>query len=127
MILGRRPGSFTSFIDSSSGECVLRLEASQVGTHLVSFHLYDRHGTLVKDSEGLQNYPAGYEVRAPDEELLLHIPDDPDHTVRYCLYNRVGTLLTRSDGLRTQVFGSLRMVGNKPMSGRPPGRPANPT
>jgi hypothetical protein len=120
MKLGRRPGAFTSFVDAFSEEAVLHVEASQAGANLVSFHLYDCNGVLVQDSDGLQNFPAGAEVRAEDEELLLLVPPDPEDSLQYCLYNKTGILLTRSDGVRTQVFGGLRLIGNKPLAGRPP-------
>jgi hypothetical protein len=118
--LGRRPGSFTSFVDSFTEETILRVEASSSGEILVTFRLYDCHGTLVQDSDGGQSYPAGAEVRADDDEVLLSLPSDDEGLVSYCLYNRSGTLLTRSDGMRTQLFGGVRIIGNKPLSGRPP-------
>ena len=120
MKLGRRPGSFTSFIDSFTEETILRIEASSSGEILVTFHLYDCHGVLVQDSDGCRSFPLGTEIRAGDDEVLLGLPDDDEGFVSYCLYNRVGALLTRSDGMRTQLFGGIRIVGNKPLSGRPP-------
>jgi|SRR6476620_11142642 len=120
MKLGRRPGAFTSFVDSFTEETILRIEASSSGEILVSFHLYDCHGTLVQDSDGCQSFPAGTEIRADDDEVLLCVPGNDDGYVSYCLYNQSGALLTRSDGMRTQLFGGVRVVGNKPLSGRPP-------
>jgi len=58
---------------------------------------------------GPQFYPEGLTVVAPDGDLLLEIPDQPDAIVRYRLFNRGGTLLTCSDGARTQIYGFLRM------------------
>jgi len=124
--LGRRPGSFTSFVDSFTEETILRVEASSSGEILVTFRLYDSHGVLVQDSDGCQSYPAGAEVRSDDDEVLLSVPADDDGYVSYCLYNASGTLLTRSDGMRTQLFGGVRIVGNKPLSGRPPAAKAAP-
>jgi hypothetical protein len=118
--LGRRPGAFTSFVDSFTEETILRIEAAPSGQIFVTFRLYDCHGALVLDSEGCRNFPTGTEVRSDEDEMLLHVPDDDDGLVSYCLYNRSGTLLTRSDGLRTQLFGGVRVIGNKPLAGRPP-------
>jgi hypothetical protein len=124
MKLGRRPGAFTSFVDSFTEETILRIEASASGEILVTYRLYDCHGSLVQDSEGCRNFPIGTEVRSAEDEMLLHVPESLDGLVSYCLYNKFGALLTRSDGLRTQLFGGIRIVGNKPLSGRPPGHVA---
>jgi hypothetical protein len=118
--LTRRPGAYTSFVDSFTEETILRIEANAVGDILVTFRLYDCNGALVEDSGGCRPFTAGSEVRADDDELLLSMPADCDGHVSYCLYNQKGSLLTRSDGLRTQLFGGLRVLGNKPLSGRPP-------
>lgn len=120
MKLGRRPGAFTSFVDSFTEETILRIEASSSGEILVSFRLYDCHGTLVQDSDGCRSYPTGTEIRAEDDEVLLCVPSDDDGLVSYCLYSQSGSLLTRSDGMRTQLYGGIRVIGNKPLSGRPP-------
>jgi hypothetical protein len=120
MKLGRRPGAFTSFVDSFTEETILRIEASTSGEILVTFRLYDCHGTLVQDSDGGHHFPAGTEVRSDEDEVLLSVPDDDEGLVSYCLYNKSGTLLTRSDGKRTELFGGIRVVGNKPLAGRPP-------
>jgi hypothetical protein len=117
--LARRPGSAVEFIDSLSGETILKLETDAAGTR-VAFHLYDACGGLVSDSGGLQSYPEGVRVTA-DEELLLLIPADPTAVVCYRLYSSRGTLMTTSDGLRTQIYGGLRVDGG-PTSFR--GRPA---
>ena len=119
MKLGRRPGAFTSFVDSFTEETILRIEASSSGEILITFHLYDCHGALVQDAEAC-SYPAGTEVRSEDDEVLLSVPADDEGLVSYCLYNQSGSLLTRSDGMRTQLFGGVRIIGNKPLSGRPP-------
>ena len=120
MKLGRRPGSFTSFVDSFTEETILRIEAAASGEILVTFRLYDSHGALVQDSDGCHNFPAGTEIRSNEDEILLVVPDRDEGLVSYCLYNRHGTLLTRSDGMRTQLFGGVRVIGNKPLAGRPP-------
>ena len=54
MKLGRRPGAFTSFVDSFTEETILRIEASSTGEILLTFHLYDCHGALVQDAEAYQ-------------------------------------------------------------------------
>ena len=120
MKLERRPGSFTTFVDSVTEETILRVEASSAGEILITYHLYDCHGVLVEDSDGCRTFPLGTEIRSEDDEVLLHVPAGNEGIVTYCLYNHLGALLTRSDGQRTQLFGGLRMLGNKPLSGRPP-------
>ena len=122
MKLGRRPGAFTSFVDSFTEETILRIEASPAGEILVTFHLYDSHGTLVQDSDGSHCFPTGTQVRSDEDEMLLNVPDDRESLVSYCLYNHTGALLTRSDGMRTELFGGVRVIGNKPLPGRPPGQ-----
>src|SRR5687768_5330593 len=124
MKLGRRPGAFTSFVDSFTEETILRIEASSSGEILVTFRLYDCHGALVQETDGCQSFPAGTEVRSDEDEMLLCVPEDREGLVSYCLYNQSGALLTRSDGMRTQLFGGVRIIGNKPLSGRPPGQVA---
>ena len=126
MKLERRPGAFTTFVESFTEETILRIEASPAGEILVTFHLYDCHGVLVQDSDGCCAFPMGTEIRSDDDEMLLHVPPGGEGIVTYCLYNQSGKLLTRSDGQRTQLFAGLRMLGNKPLSGRPPAaRPAD--
>jgi hypothetical protein len=124
MKLGRRPGAFTSFVDSFTEETILRIEASPAGEILVTFHLYDSHGTLVQDSDGVHCFPTGTEIRSEDDEILLTVPEDRESVVSYCLYNHTGALLTRSDGMRTELFGGVRVIGNKALPGRPPGQVA---
>ena len=48
-----------------------------------------------------------------DGEVLFAVQPGEPATVTYRLYNHKGTLLTVSDGTRTQIFGYLRMDGNK--------------
>ncbi len=87
----------------------------------LAYHLYDSCGELVASAD-LTSYPEGVVISAPDGELLLEVPGEPDGTIRYRLYNRHGYLTTCSDGRRTQIFGSLRM-DSAPLSPRP--RPPN--
>lgn len=123
MKLGRRPGTFTTFIDSFAGETLLKVQSDEEGISLFSFHLYDSSGVLVLDSEGPRAFPNGTEVRSENQELLLLIPREPDASVQYRLYSRNGILMTCTDGARTQIFGGLRIEGNRPLPGRPANRP----
>ena len=125
MRLGRRPGSFTSFIDTFTEETFLKVESDLQGMAQVSFHLYDSDGVLAADSDGPRAYPVGQEIRAANEELLLLVPEDLGANVCYRLYNANGVLLTCSDGLRTQIYGGFRMTGNLTLRGRPPGPKVN--
>lgn len=111
---GRRIGTSISFVDSSTEEVLLELSASEDGTTLVAYHLYDAAGSLVSDSNGRQKFPSGLTLRDGTEEVLLQLPDDPSGAITYRLYNAKGGLLTYSDGMHTQIFGGLRLDGTKP-------------
>ena len=126
MKLGRRPGAFVEFFDSFTDEAVLKVECDLEGTELISYRLYDGTGALVADSEGPQPLPLGLDVRTSLGELLLHVPTEPEESITYQIYNSRGTLITRSDGVRTEIFGGLRVAGNKHLSGRPPNAPKTP-
>ncbi|HLF71086.1 MAG TPA: hypothetical protein VI759_02905 [Dehalococcoidia bacterium] len=124
MKLGRRPGTFVSFVDSFTEEPILKVESNENGQNLFTFHLYDSHGTLVADSDGPHIYPDGTEIRDANQELLLLVPSEQGTDIQYRLYSHKGVLITCSDGRRTQIFGGVKMEGNKPLSGRPPASPA---
>jgi hypothetical protein len=113
---GRRSGTITLFIDASSNEVVLKLQADPSGCTLVGFTLYDAVGRLVIDSPEPRSFPDGLTVTAADEEILLELPPDPDTHITYRLYSNSGRLLTVSDGKRTQVFNTLRMSGQSTIS-----------
>jgi hypothetical protein len=121
MRLRRRPGAFVAFIDTFTEETLLRIECSSEDVDLVSFHLYDSLGTLVADSGGLQRLRDRLDVSIAGGEQLLCVPFARDEDISYRLYNSKGALLTSSDGKRTQIFGGVRLEGNRPLSGRPPG------
>jgi len=118
--LGRRPGAFVAFVDSFTEETILKVECDYDGVDLISYRLYDSCGELVSDSDGPQSFPAGLDVSSSDGELLLHVPEGRGDAIHYRLYSLKGALLTCSDGTRTQIFGGLRLEGNKHLSGRPP-------
>ena len=120
MKLRRRPGAYVSFVDSFTDETFLRVECDLDDLDLVSYRLFDRIGRLVADSDGPQSFPEGVEVTDIDGELLLSIPSVRDENIRYRLYNLKGALVTCSDGERTQIFGGVRIEGNRHLSGRPP-------
>jgi len=124
--LGRRPGAFVAFIDSYTEETILKIESDLNGVDMVSYRLYDGRGGLVSDSDGPQAFPEGLEVCTTEGEILLLLPTERSESVCYRLYSPKGVLMTCSDGSRTQIFGSLRIAGNKHLSGRPPdaNRPA---
>jgi hypothetical protein len=48
------------------------------------------------------------------------VPSERDESIQYRLYNLKGTLVTCSDGKRTQIYGGVRIEGNRHLSGRPP-------
>jgi hypothetical protein len=102
-----------SFIDTSRDEVLLRFQIDAQGLPLIGFTLYDAAGVLVADAPEPQAYPDGVTIKAPDEEVLFAVMPDEPATVTYRLYNHKGTLLTESDGTRTQIYGYLRMDGNK--------------
>jgi hypothetical protein len=110
----RRPGFGTTFVDAFSADVLLQVMTDQSGHDLVAYRLYDCHGRLVADSDGLQAFGEGKEVRDGNGELLLRIPTEPEGRVEYCLYSRRGGLLTSSDGARTQLFGGIRVDGIVP-------------
>lgn len=120
MKAGRRPGAFVAFVDSYTEETILKIEADVNGIHTVSYHLYDSCGQLVADSDGPQIFPDGLQVCSNEGEVLLDLPEERTESISYRLYSPKGVLMTCSDGSRTQIFGSLRIVGNKHLSGRPP-------
>jgi hypothetical protein len=120
MKVARRPGAFVAFIDSYTEETILKIESDLNGVHMVSYHLYDRCGELVSDSDGPQAFPEGLEISTGEGEILLHLPSERSESISYRLYSPRGVLMTCSDGSRTQIFGSLRIDGNKHLSGRPP-------
>ena len=120
MKLARRPGAFVAFVDSYTEETVLKIESDLNGLHMISYHLYDGGGVLVSDSDGPQAFPEGLEVSTGAGEILLHVPVERSESISYRLYSPKGVLMTCSDGSRTQIFGSLRIEGNKHLSGRPP-------
>lgn len=120
MKLRRRPGAFVAFIDPFTEETFLKLECDSQDLDLISYRLFDSQGTLVADSVGPQSFPEGVEVIDERGEVLLLVPAARDDSVQYRLYNLKGTLVTCSDGQRTQIFGGVRVEGNKHLSGRPP-------
>lgn len=120
MRLGRRPGAFVAFIDTFTDETFLRFECDADGVDLISFHLFDSQGRLVADSGGAQSYPSGLQVSCLDGEQLLFVPSERGDSVEYRLYNLKGALLTCSDGKRTQIYGGVRVEGNRHLPGRPP-------
>ena len=120
MRLRRRPGAFVAFVDSFTEETILRIECDADDVDQISFRLYDKTGGMVADSEGPQRFPEGVEITAADGEVLLYVPPVRDESIKYTLYNLEGKLLTSSDGQRTQIYGGVRVEGNKHLSGRPP-------
>src|SRR3954468_22353216 len=112
-LTGRQPGSLMSFIDTSRDEVLLRFQIDPQGLPLIGFTLYDASGSLVADAPDLQLYSEGVTISAADGEVLFAVMPDEPATVIYRLYNHKGALLTVSDGTRTQIFGYLRMDGNK--------------
>jgi hypothetical protein len=123
--LGRRPGASVEFIDSYTEETILKLESSADGVSMVSYRLYDCNGGLVSDSGGPQTFPNGLEICTSEGEVLLYLPSEQGESISYRLYSPKGVLMTCSDGARTQIFGSLRIAGNKHLSGRPPAAARN--
>jgi len=111
---GRRPGVGTSFVDTFNEDVLLQVRTNELGETLVFYHLYDSAGGVVADSEGLQSFLEGKEVRDGSNELLLRIPCEADQAIEYRLYSCRGTLLTCSDGARTQLFGGIRVEATKP-------------
>jgi hypothetical protein len=106
-------------------ERLFEIVASEAGDTLIAFRLYDRHGDLVADSDGLHTYLEGKEIRDKDNELLLLIPPSAEGQIEYRLYSRTGTLLTCSDGGRTQLFGGIKLEAIKPAV-KPPFTPSGP-
>ena len=120
MKLRRRPGAFVAFVDSFTEETFLRVECDSEDIDQISFRLFDSQGRLVADSAGPHNFPAGVKVADRDGEQLLSVPSGRDECIQYRLYNPKGALVTCSDGLRTQIYGGVRIEGNRHLSGRPP-------
>jgi hypothetical protein len=120
MKLRRRPGAFVAFVDSFTEETFLRVECDSEDVDMISFRLFDSAGRLVADSAGAHNFPEGIEVADGDGEQLLVVPSGRDECIQYRLYNVKGALVTCSDGQRTQIYGGVRIEGNRHLSGRPP-------
>ena len=120
MRLRRRPGAFVAFVDSFTEETFLKFECGSDDLDLISYRLFDSHGLLVADSDGPQRFPEGVQVADGEGEVLLLVPAGRDESIQYRLYNLQGSLVTCSDGQRTQIFGGLRVEGNRHLSGRPP-------
>ncbi len=120
MKLRRRPGAFVAFVDSFTEETFLRVECDSADVDLISYHLFDSSGRLIADSAGPQNFPDGIEVADESGEMLLLVPAGRDESIQYRLYNLKGALVTSSDGQRTQIYGGVRIEGNRHLSGRPP-------
>jgi hypothetical protein len=120
MKLRRRPGAFVAFVDTFTDETLLKIECTSDDVDFIAFRLYDFQGRLVADSEGPRQLSEGVEISDDAGELLLYVPLARDESVCYRLYSPRGTLLTCSDGLRTQIYGGVRMEGNKHLAGRPP-------
>jgi hypothetical protein len=102
----------TAFVDSSTGETLLRFTSDENGAISIAYCLYDSRGQQVASSELAELPPKGLTVRCRGE-VLLKLPANPDAAIKYRLYNSEGQLLTFSDGERTMIYGSLRMEGNK--------------
>jgi hypothetical protein len=120
MKLRRRPGAFVAFVDTFTDETLLKIECNADDVDLIAFRLYDCQGRLVADSQGPRQLSESVEVSDEAGELLLYVPLARDESICYRLYSVRGALLTCSDGLRTQIFGGVRMEGNKHPAGRPP-------
>jgi hypothetical protein len=120
MRLRRRPGAFVAFVDSFTEETFLKFECDSEDLDLISYRLFDSQGRLVADSVGPQSFPEGVEVADDDGEVLLFVPAGRDESIQYRLYNPKGALVTCSDGQRTQIFGGVRIDGNRHLTGRPP-------
>jgi len=110
---GHRPGSLTAFIDTATNEVLLEIAADENGAPLIGFHLYDRNGTLVSETEGRVRFPEGLHIVGESQETLLLLPSNPDENIHYRIYSSVGKLLTASDGQRTQIYGNLRLDAAK--------------
>jgi len=117
--LRRRPGAFVAFVDSFTEETFLKFECESEDLDLISYHLFDSEGHLVAASEP-QSFPEGVEVTDDGGEVLLLVPAGRDESIQYRLYNPKGALVTCSDGQRTQIFGGVRIDGNRHLTGRPP-------
>lgn len=98
----------------------MKVECDSGDIDLISYRLFDSHGRLVADSAGAHNFPEGVEVADGEGETLLFVPSERDESIQYRLYNLKGTLVTCSDGKRTQIYGGVRIEGNRHLSGRPP-------
>jgi hypothetical protein len=85
--LGRQSGAVTAFIDSSTGETLLRFEVSKDNVNLTAFHLYGLKGDLIADSEGLKSLPDGLTVHDADGEVLLFVPASREENIQYRLYD----------------------------------------
>jgi hypothetical protein len=105
----RRPGTLTAFIDSVSGDAVLAVRCNEAGETAVSFRLRDKHGDIVAESAGFEQFYEGLVVRDCEGEVLLELPSNAEGVIAYRLYNQRGKLMTQSDGVRTEIFGYLHM------------------
>src|SRR4051812_16434248 len=102
-----------TFIDTSRDEVLLRFQIDAQGLPMIGYTLYDASGALVADAPEPQLYPDGVTISSSTDEVLFAVKAGEPATVIYRLYNHKGTLLTESDGTRTQIYGYLRMDGNK--------------
>lgn len=109
MILSvRRPETGVAFLDSATGEVMLKATSDANSLMSWEYRLYDSNGKLAAAAEPAP-YPNGLSVRSENGELLLSIPADIGAYVLYRLYNHSGALITSSDGNHTQIFPFLRM------------------
>lgn len=106
---GRKANSIISFVDSPSGDVLLRASADGQSNTLLAYHLYDSRGELVAEVSEPTSFPDGLTITADNGEVLLYVPSDVGESLHYRLYNHAGFLTTSSDGKRTQIFGHLRM------------------
>jgi hypothetical protein len=109
-------------MDAFSGETFLRLQCDEEYIDLVAFNLHDKNGNLIANSDGLHLYRDGLTICDALGETLLLVPTTREDNVQYRIYNTFGSLVTCSDGKRTQLYAGLRIEGNRPLSGRPPGQ-----
>jgi hypothetical protein len=114
-----------AFVDAFSGETFLRLQCNEEEIDLIAFRLYDKNGDVTADSDGLHQYRDGLTICDSLGEILLLIPTTRQESVQYRIYNTLGSLITCSDGKRTQLYAGVRIEGNRPLPGRPPGQKAS--
>jgi hypothetical protein len=109
----------TAFIDSISGDAVLAVRSNEAGETLVAYRLRDRHGSLVAESQGFEQFQEGLVVADGEGEVLLELPPQAQGVIAYRLYNQRGVLMTQSDGVRTQIYGYLQMQSALASHGTP--------